>query len=215
VPTSFYETVVFDPTAETLLGVQVLTSPPSIPAARHLDYTPLLDDADRRFTLGDEPDSASDPASVLQPVIAALADPNFDWERFLDFGFLDRLNESGAVFRVPAAMASAYDFAGALLESETVAAETSPLRKRDIATLAAGSSLVGVFVFGGIPMLVFVGAEVGLVVIRGLSAFSGAIWRGAEPEVEEFGGDAAAKLLDAIRRRLNIERRKKSPGDLG
>ena len=35
-----------------------------------------------------------------------------------------------------------------------------------------------------------------------------AFWEGAEPEVAEFGGDVTANLLDGIRARLGIQRRK-------
>jgi hypothetical protein len=56
-------------------------------------------------------------------------------------------------------------------------------------------------------MLAFIGDEIGLVVVRGLTAMGGALWAGARPEVEEFGGDAAAKFLDVIRDKLGIRRR--------
>jgi len=89
-----------------------------------------------------------------------------------------------------------------------VAAEISPLSKQTIATLVSGASVAGLYLFGGIPMVVFIGGEIGLVVIRSATAVVGALREGARPEVQEFGGDATAKVLNAIRLKLGIRRRR-------
>lgn len=85
--------------------------------------------------------------------------------------------------------------------------EASPLKKRSLAelsSLAGGTFLV---TLGVVPMVVFVGGAIGLVVIRGANAISGALWEGARPEVVEVGGDSTAVALDIIRRWLGIHRR--------
>jgi hypothetical protein len=86
------------------------------------------------------------------------------------------------------------------------AAEESPLGAKSLAALGLLASTAVVVVLGGLPAVVLMG-EVGLVVVRGLSAVGRPMLEGARPESEDFGGDTAAALLTALRRRLGIPRR--------
>jgi hypothetical protein len=108
----------------------------------------------------------------------------------------------------PTVRPDAAAFAERLFYEGDVAAEISPLSKQTIATLVSGASVAGLYLFGGIPMVVFIGGEIGLVVIRSATAVVGALREGARPEVQEFGGDATAKVLNAIRLKLGIRRRR-------
>ena len=51
--------------------------------------------------------------------------------------------------------------------------------------------------------------SVGLIAVRALGKVGSALWEGAEPEVMEFGGDVTASLLDALRGKLGIQRRRR------
>jgi hypothetical protein len=202
----FYETAIFDPTARDGVGVQVLASPARIPAGE-VDYLPLFEDADWAVVFKDELAGALRPLRVeddLILVLAALADSSFDWTRVVPF----RAELTGIELApLLSTRGDAAAFAEALLTTNLVAAEASPLEKHDLATIAARSGRIGLYVVAGVPMLVFVGIEIGLVVVRPATALAGALWEGARPKVVRFGGDAAEKLLDVLRRRLGIPRR--------
>jgi hypothetical protein len=196
-PTSFYDTVVFDPTAQSPIGVQVLTSPSRIAAAGVVDYSPLLEDADFSIVLDDEPTEEGegpDKVSLLLGVIGALSDPSYNWPEALNIASAlarDELPPRFAEFaEFPTVRPDAAAFAERLFYEGDVAAEMSPLSKQTIATLVSGASVAGLYVFGGIRMVMFIGGEIGLVVIRSATAVVGALCEGARPEVQEFGGDA-------------------------
>ena len=92
-----------------------------------------------------------------------------------------------------------------LLHDAPIAAETSPLSSQSIFRLAGEAGAITFLTIAGAPALLIVGTAAGLVVLRGLGAVGGALWRGAEPNVERFGADASAKLLDALGKRLNLD----------
>lgn len=71
------------------------------------------------------------------------------------------------------------------------------------------ASTAGVVALGDLPVIVLVGEAIGMAVIQGVSAVGEALWEGARPEVVNFGSDAAASLLIALRRRLKIGRRRR------
>jgi hypothetical protein len=101
-----------------------------------------------------------------------------------------------------------YEFARQAMTFDIVPVEASPLTKTSIAKAAAESGTLAICFFAGGPVLCIVGS-VGLIAVRALSKVGSALWEGAEPEVAEFGGDVTATLLDAIRARLGIQRRKR------
>jgi hypothetical protein len=70
--------------------------------------------------------------------------------------------------------------------------------------LAGNGAVITLLTISGQPALVVVGGIVGLLVLRGLGAVGGALWGGAEPNIERFGDLASAKLLNALARRLNL-----------
>ena len=92
----------------------------------------------------------------------------------------------------------------ALLTAPVFAAETSPLGATSVSKLASLATTAGVAVINEHAALIFVGTRLGLVVIRGLDAVSGAVWDGARPEIVEFSGDVTASLLMALRHRLGV-----------
>jgi hypothetical protein len=69
--------------------------------------------------------------------------------------------------------------------------------------LAEGGTLVGTSVAVALDRLP-PSVLIGLVVARGLAAFSGALWEGARTEVVAFGRDAAAAFFRGLRRLLHI-----------
>jgi hypothetical protein len=85
-----------------------------------------------------------------------------------------------------------------------IAVEESPLSKRSIAELTATATTAGLYIIGGVPVLVLVGGPFGLVLILGIQALSGALWEGARPDVVTFGRDVAHTYLSLIRARLVI-----------
>jgi hypothetical protein len=88
---------------------------------------------------------------------------------------------------------------------DIVPLETSPLTKTSLAKAAAGSSTMAICFYTGGPVLMIIGSF-GLVAVQ---AVGSALWKGAEPEVKDFGADVTAAFLDAIRRKLGISRRKR------
>jgi hypothetical protein len=93
------------------------------------------------------------------------------------------------------------------VESPLIVAETSPVSKRSLAELSTMGATTGVYLLGGIPVLVVFTVGAGLLLLRGVRHFGGALWEGARPEVVEFGGDVARTYLDLIRERYGIGRR--------
>jgi hypothetical protein len=74
-------------------------------------------------------------------------------------------------------------------------------------TLASGitlASTASAVALGALPDIVLVGEVIAIVTIRGLSAVAKALWEGARPELVDFGADAAASWLAALRRRLKM-----------
>jgi hypothetical protein len=201
--TSFYDTVVLDTAAAIPIGVQVLTSPPHVPGVGLMDYTPLLEEDDSGWNLLND-DRAEERLLRFIQVLASprpsAAGPS--GARY----YPDDIHGPGGSEPVRPEVAA---FAERLFTEANVAVEMSPLSKQTIGTLLAGASLAGLYSLGGFPMVVFIGSEIGLVVIRSMSAVGAVLWQGARPEVEAFGGDAAAKVLDAIRRKLGIQRRRR------
>jgi hypothetical protein len=217
--TSFYETVVLgETTPGAPTGLQVLSSPSRL-LGEGWDYRAVFEGADFEVILG--------PAK-LRRYVTALADPEHDWqrERARIVRERDRTENRTAEFdeisprrpRPPSVARSprprripektpARSLTEDLFSDAVIAAELSPLSRQTLATLASSAAFTALYIFGEIPMVAFVGGQVGLVVIRGLGAVGSALWDGARPEVEEFGGDAASTVLDAIRKRLGISRR--------
>jgi hypothetical protein len=87
--------------------------------------------------------------------------------------------------------------------------EASPLEKRTLVDILAMGGTASLCFFAGGPILVVIGVA-GLATVRTLT---GAWWRGAEPEVVEFGRDSAEWALDAIRERLGIKRHPNGRGN--
>jgi hypothetical protein len=106
----------------------------------------------------------------------------------------------------PETLPSEYEFTWQAAMSDIVPLEASPLLKTSITRAAKGGAVAVCFFTGG-PVMMITGA-VGLVAVEALGKVGVALWQGAQPEVAEFGGDLAATLLDAIRARLGIPRRK-------
>jgi hypothetical protein len=92
------------------------------------------------------------------------------------------------------------------IDSPLIVVETSPVSKRSLTALAAMGTTTTLYFFGIVPVLVVVGAAVGVVFIRGIRGLADALWEGARPEVVDFGRDAAKTYLDVIRERLEISR---------
>jgi hypothetical protein len=161
------ETVVLDGD----LGVQILAAPPVVDGET-VDYRGLLDGAEVSLVVHNEP-SAKIRGSVVG-VVAALADPAFEWGTTLDIaqelGHRVVPPHLGEFSLLPSVRPEAAAFAEQLLDEGVIS--------------AAGAELIGLLSFGGAPMLVFLGGAVGAVAVRGAAA----------------PGD----LLDAVRRRLAI-----------
>jgi hypothetical protein len=190
----FYETTFYDTSVEsTLLGWQVLSSPPEI-NGEPIPYRELLDDLEMVKELNHLGE-----LDGLEDALALLGDPTSIWGT--------PMTSSGLWTTSPPKLPSGY--MDSLMEAPFVAAETSPLGARSIAELAGMASTTVVVVLNGMPAIILIGEALGLIVIRGLSAVSGALWDGARDEVQEFGGDVAASLLDRVRSRLGIRRRYK------
>lgn len=79
-----------------------------------------------------------------------------------------------------------------------------PVRWQTLAELGTLATTSVVVAFGALPVVVLVG----VVVIRPLAAIFGALWEGARDEVVDFGADTAAALLNWLRHRLGIPRRR-------
>jgi hypothetical protein len=169
--------------------VQVLTSPSqSARYGRTHPYEALLEDFDQVRPLE---------RHELLNAVAVVAEPNAAWREAFQVPNLSRVPSTRA------ASACADD----LLSEPLVPAETSPLDKRTLMDLAALAGGVFFAATGTIPVVVFVGGTIGLVVVRGLQAVGGALWEGARPSVVALGRDAGEEVVDAIRRRLSLRRR--------
>jgi hypothetical protein len=187
----FYETTFLDsPEAQRLLGWEVLASPSEI-NGEPIVYEELLRDLGESVSVGD--------VGGLGAALALVGDPTSEWNA----GRRKKVISPSVPPELPAG------YLEALIASPFFAAETSPLGQKSIGALDALASSTVIVMIGGRPALVFVGARLGLVVIRGLNAVGGAIWDGARPEIVELSGDTTAVLLAALRRRLGIPRRKR------
>jgi hypothetical protein len=185
----FYETVFYDtPQPGRVLGWQLLASPPDI-NQQAISYTDLVDD------LGEI--TPIEALGGLEVVFALIGDPSQEWSRV---GTRPLRAMGGPTNIQPG-------YARELLAAPVFAAETSPLGAASVSKLASLATTTGVAVVDGHAALVFVGARLGLVVIRGLGAVGGAVWDGSRPEIVAFSGDVTASLLMALRRRLGITAR--------
>lgn len=202
----FYETMYFDGGTESgqagddqarpILGWRVLASPATINRVR-VPYEELLD-VDGVVVLTTLEPPSFDGAMEL---IGDPFSPAFQirWRR-VRREFWNSVAESP---RTVDARTSA------LLDAPIVAAEASPLEGQSLRQLCAPAELAFVAEIAGQPTIVIVGASIGLVVIRGLTAVGRALWKGGREEVTEFGADATAALLESLRRYLGIARRSK------
>lgn len=97
-----------------------------------------------------------------------------------------------------------------------VPTENSPLLKRALSDLmvASGTS-TSLALVGSSPLITIIGTGVGFVAVRSVGALSGALWRGAEAEVEAFGRDSARFVLAVVRSRLGLPPREPLPTDIG
>jgi hypothetical protein len=188
----FYETSVVEAPYEatthagTIYGVQVLSAPPKVDG-KQVPYERLLEDIDVLLTV----DSPAE--EQLRWAVIAIADPQAEWS----FETL----EAQIGTTVPEGLDTW------LVHEPLIALESSPLTKRSVFELAALSTTTMLVLVAGLPAVVLWGPTIGIVFIRGLAAVGGALWEGGRPEVVEFGGDATSTLLDALRRRLGIQRR--------
>jgi hypothetical protein len=160
VPISFSETTVLD----GALGLRILTSREAV------DYAALTQGAAVSLVVENEP-----PAKIrgsLVGVVAALADPSFEWGTTLaiaeDLGHRVVPPHLGEFSVLPSVRPEAARFAERILDEGLVTSE--------------GAELVGLVSFGDVPMLVFLGGSIGLEVVRR-----------AEP---------TGSLVDALRQRL-------------
>jgi hypothetical protein len=205
----FYETTVLDDDATPALSFQILSTPAWFEGVGFdSEYAQLLEEADRLIPI----------RSVRGVTLALLAlqDEDLDWEGLPPDSAAP--DDSHFVFEDFPGYPEEADFgrlAKELRFSEYVAyarvlpIESSPLDKHAVAELlVTGGTTASLAIFAGVPMIVLLGVNTGLVVIQGVIR---PVLRGAEKELEEFGSDTAAVLLDAIRRRLGIPRKGSGP----
>lgn len=185
----FYETVFYDtPQPGCVLGWQLLASPPEI-NQQVISYTDLVGDLGEITSL--------EALGGLETVFALVGDPTQEWNAVGAVSL--RATGSSPIIQP--------DYARELLAAPVFAAETSPLGAASVSRLASLATTTGVAIIDGHAALIFVGARLGLVVIRGLGAVGGAVWDGSRPEIVAFSGDVTASLLMALRRRLGISAR--------
>jgi hypothetical protein len=187
----FYETTVLSRElgAPGAFGIQVLTSPPLAEGAR-VPYELLFEEDEALLT--------SNEVEQVFLWLEQAADPGSAWNQRMNVADTIEFSLRDEV---------AWPFAYTLVREPLVPVETSPLNKRSIADILALSGGAFVVLIQDLPAIVLVGEAVGLVVIRGLSAVTGALWEGARPEFVSLGRDAASMALEAVRRRLGIQRR--------
>jgi hypothetical protein len=203
--TQFYETTVLVNAPGLtrpgeVRGVALLSSPSHI-GGRPVDYSDLVADIKAGSTL--RPIEQVDPSpAALSHVLSALSDPGWGARlarlgEFSDLWGLSAFRQGVGPPRGPS------EIGNFLLTEDLFAAERSPLTKHSIQGLASGATVTLVTLHNG-PMLVIAkdGAELSL--LYGLGVVTCAIW----DEIGEFSGDAVATLLDVLRRRFGIKRRR-------
>jgi hypothetical protein len=182
----FYETVFYDSSIGVgLMGWQLLASPPEI-NGKSIPYEDLLAELGAITTV--------DELGGLDAAFALVGDPTRQGSWV----------QSRATTRSAGLRKASRAQMEALLTAPVFAAETSPLGATSVSKLASLATTAGVAVINEHAALIFVGTRLGLVVIRGLDAVSGAVWDGARPEIVEFSGDVTASLLLALRHRLGV-----------
>jgi hypothetical protein len=203
--THFYEASIFD--FDTYLlpdskrhrtrvrGIYTLTSSPRPfeQMEEDFDYGALLDEATMHVPLETD--------EQLRAAMAVLATPSMLGSA-VTLGIQQR--GEGLATLDPQAV----DLASRALEAPLIPVEASPLRARTLVEISSLASTGGLYLFHEAPLIAFVGTVFGLVALRPLRTVSGALWAGARPELEEFGGDAAAVFLNFLRGRLGVPRRR-------
>jgi hypothetical protein len=192
----FYETTVLITDGSRSGELSVLTASPNLVPKRgrggtRSGYEVLLDDAEDRMRL------ALPQLPLALGILGSLSEHSEDAAFALRSAFrpeTDRLFLSDAEYLGLGMQAAALPL---------LPIEASPLEKRSLVELITygASATLGFYTAG--PILMVLG-PLGLAAFRGLG---GALWEGARPEVAQFGGDAAAWILDAIRDSLGIDRR--------
>jgi hypothetical protein len=200
----FLETTVLVPNGT---GLQVLNAPEHLDGDR-VEYDELLNELPLVAFLGGIGEAsamwhytAEGKVAVvpLHTALSLVADPTARWS--INIGALEAPGVSSFV------VGAVTPIDETLMTSPLFATELSPISKRALGELVVLATQGGFVLIAGLPAIVLVGTGAGIVILRSLRAVSGAVWEGARPEVVEFGGDAASTLLNALRRRLGIERR--------
>jgi hypothetical protein len=187
-PPQFYETVVLLRVGDKHQALSYVSSPP-LPKGAEVHYGELLDEAFSvtRIPLGRVPEALGAlfriPALSPDEQLSLVRDPE------LLGSFV-----SGEDYEIGLQAA----------RLSVVPVEASPLVKRAVTEIVTSGGAATLGFFAGGPILMVL-SPLGLLAVRG---FASAVWEGARPEVVEFSGDAAAALLDALREKLGIPRRR-------
>jgi len=152
VPQTFSETTILDGP----VGLRILSS------REPVDYAALASGAEVSLIVENEPMAKI--RGSLVGVLAALSDPAFEWGTTLaiaeDLGHRVVPHHLGEFSLLPSVRPEAVAFVERLLDEGAVSAERA--------------ETLGLVSFGGVPMLVLIGGETGVTVIRGAAGGEGA-----------------------------------------